>query len=345
MTALAIFTRFWFPGVPMWLCALGYAVLGLGVIWIGNKAFDRLETLLACIKVAAIIMFLIIAAAAWLGWLRGGSRPALPANWHDFYPTGAKGVWASLIFAFYTFGGIEVMGLMALRLRKPNEAPRAGKVMILLLSVIYILSIGMVVMMMSWHQFSADRSPFVAVLDSYHLPFVPHVFNAVLIVAGFSTMVASLYAVTTMLVTLSEDHDAPRIFAITKRERKVPIYALSLTAGGLCISIVLSLLIPGKIYEYLTTAAGLMLLYNWLFILLSAGRMIKFTTWGQFKRFTAMLLIILAVSGTAVQRSSRPGMFISLGFLLAIGLIVLMMNALWKKNDRKRSSRLPQHNE
>lgn len=68
MTALAIFSRFWFPGIPMWIFAAGYAVLGLLVIWIGNKGFDRLENVLAVIKVAAIVMFLVIAASALMGW-------------------------------------------------------------------------------------------------------------------------------------------------------------------------------------------------------------------------------------------------------------------------------------
>lgn len=39
------------------------------------------------------------------------------------------------------------------------------------------------------------------------------IFNGVLIIAGFSTMVASLYAVITILITLAEDHDAPTALA------------------------------------------------------------------------------------------------------------------------------------
>lgn len=102
---------------------------------------------------------------------------------------------------------------MAIRLKDPKEAPKSGRVMILLLSIVYVISLGLSLMMVSWRQFSPEKSPFVVALSSYDLPFIPHIFNAVLIVAGFSTMVASLYAVTTMLVTLSEDKDAPKLFA------------------------------------------------------------------------------------------------------------------------------------
>ncbi|MFB4325131.1 amino acid permease [Priestia sp. BR_2] len=337
MTALAIFSRFWFPGVPMWIFASGYAVLGLFVIWIGTKGFDRLENVLAVIKVAAIVMFLVIAAAAWMGWLKGGSRPHVPGSMNALFPTGGKGVWSSLIFAFYAFGGIEVMGVMAVRLKNPKEAPKSGKVMILLLAIVYVLSIGMAVMMVAWNRFSTTKSPFVVALSSYQLPFIPHIFNAVLIIAGFSTMVASLYAVTTMLVTLSEDKDAPKLFSRKMFKRDTPIFSLSLTAAGLIVSIVLSLLMPGKIYEYLTTAAGLMLLYNWFFILISAGRLMELTGWGKAKRYIGMILIAAAVSGTALHPTSRPGLWISLGFILLIGLVVLCMRSVWKKSGQGRA--------
>ncbi|WP_456287729.1 amino acid permease [Paenibacillus sp. AK002] len=337
MTALAIFSRFWFPGVPMWIFASGYAVLGLFVIWIGTKGFDRLENVLAVIKIAAIVMFLVIAAAAWMGWLKGGTKPQVPGSMNALFPTGGKGVWSSLIFAFYAFGGIEVMGVMAVRLKNPKEAPKSGKVMILLLSIVYVLSIGMAVMMVAWNRFSTTKSPFVVALSSYQLPFIPHLFNAVLIIAGFSTMVASLYAVTTMLVTLSEDKDAPKFFSKKMFKRDTPIFSLSLTAAGLIVSIVLSLLMPGKIYEYLTTAAGLMLLYNWFFILISAGRLMELTGWGKVKRYIGMILIAAAVSGTALHPTSRPGLWISIGFILLIGLVVLCMRSVWKKSGQSRA--------
>ncbi|QCT03087.1 amino acid permease-associated protein [Paenibacillus algicola] len=334
MTALALFTSFWLPQVPMWMFASGYAVLGLLVIWIGNKVFDRLENVLAVLKVAAIVMFIVIGVIALLGWLSGGIKPNVPLSTAELFPTGGLGLWSSLIFAFYAFGGIEVMGVMAIRLKDPKEAPKSGRVMIIVLTIIYIFSLGLALTLLPWNQFSTTKSPFIVALGSYQLPFVPHVFNAVLIVAGFSTMVASLYAVTTMLVTLSEDHDAPGLFSKKMFKQKTPLYALSLTAGGLLLSIVLSLLMPGKIYEYLTTAAGLMLLYNWFFILVSAGRNLKLTKWGQVKRYTGMLLILLAVSGSIFHHTSRPGFWISLGFILLILAVVLIMQSVWRKAEK-----------
>jgi L-asparagine transporter-like permease len=340
MTALSLFSRFWFPDMPMWVLASGYAVLGLGVIIIGTKLFDRVENIFAVIKIAAIVMFVVIAAAGLFGWLQGSAAPGrFPTTVHSFFPTGASGLWSSLLFAFYAFGGIEIMGLMATRLDNPKDAPKAGKIMLLLLATIYVLSLCLALTIIAWDAFPTKESPFLTALNNYNLPFVPHVFNAVLIIAGFSTMVASLFAVTSILVTLAEDHDAPSFFS-RKSKGQRPLRAISLTTGGLLVSIVMALLLPEQLYEYVTTAAGLMLLYNWFFILASAGRLLQLSLMDQVKRYSGMLLIGLAVSGTLFHATSRPGFFVSLAFAGIIGLVTLLMRGTWKRQSKthKRES-------
>ncbi|MNT06501.1 hypothetical protein D3C72_1411680 [compost metagenome] len=92
---------------------------------------------------------------------------------------------------------------------------------------------------------------------------------------------------------------------------------------------------PGKIYEYVTTAAGLLLLYNWLFILITSGKLLKLTAFGQVKRFLGMALIGLAVCGTLLHETSRPGFWGSLIFVGVIGGVTLIMQAVvWKKQKR-----------
>ncbi|MDO7904851.1 amino acid permease [Paenibacillus sp. JX-17] len=331
LTALSLFTRFWLPGLPLWLLACGYAILGLAVLFMGTKGFDRVENVLAVIKIAAIVMFLVIAVIALLGWVGGGKHsPSFPTTAKEFFPASWKGSWSSVIFAFYAFGGIEIIGLMAIRLKNPADAPKAGKMMLILLASVYIISVGLAVTLLPWSAFTGKESPFIAALKSYDLPFVPHVFNAVLIIAGFSTMVASLFAVTTMLVTLAGDGDAPKLFAIKVR-KKLALPAIALTAAGMAASIVLALLIPGKIYEYVTTAAGLLLLYNWLFILITAGKLLQLTPFGQIKRYAGMVLILIGVTGTLFHGMSRPGFWISLLFIGLIGIVTLLMQWKWKK--------------
>lgn len=332
LTALSIFSRFWLENIPLWVFATGYAILGLAVLLIGVKGLNRLENIFALIKISAILMFIIMAGAALFGVFAGSTEPRIPSSNDEIFPKGYIGLWTALIFAFYAFGGIEVVGLMATQLKKPNEAPKAGKFMIFLLTIIYLLSIALAVLLVSWRRFNSEESPFVVALKDYDLPFIPHIINGALLIAGFSTMVAALYGVTSILVTLAEDGDASHIFA-KKGRFTFPLPALVLTVVGLIASILMSLLMPDRVYEYITTGAGLMLLYNWFFIVLSARRLLTSPFIDQLKYYTGMGMILFAISGTFVHSSSRLGFFISLGFITIIGLVTFSMNLKWKKQD------------
>lgn len=334
LTALSILTRFWFPHVPLWVFAAGYAILSIIVVLTGNKGFDKVENLFAVIKTAAIIMFIILAAAALSGVIDGDARhPGFPGSSGEWFPEGFKGFWSSLIYAFYAYGGIEVIGLMATRLKKKEDAPKAGIIMLIVLVIIYVISLGLAVYMASHGAFNEKESPFVTAMDKYNLAFFPHAFNAAIIIAGFSTMTASLFGVTALLVTLADDGDAPAVFSKKiKKWKDLPLPSLGLAIAGLIASIVTALLLPGKIYEYITTAAGILILFNWSFIIISALRILENKVFGKIMAAVGLLLILAAVSGTLIEKSIRFGFFVSLIFVALIAIVALIMQKkVWKK--------------
>lgn len=335
LMALSILSKFWFPRIPLWVFAAGFATTAVVVVLFGTKGFDKVENILAVIKTGAIIMFIIFAIAGLFGWIDGDAGQfTLPTTLSRIFPRGFSGFWSSLIYAFYAFGGIEVIGLMAIRLKKKEDAPKAGKIMLLLLMVIYVLSLGLAVTMVHFTAFDEKESPFVKAMKSYHLDFFPHVFNGAIIAAGFSTMTASLFGVTTLLVTLADDGNAPSFFAKKiKKFKNLPLASLGLGVIGLFGSVVTALLVPGKIYEYITTAAGILLLYNWLFIIISSYHILEFKTWEKILSIAGIALIIGAVSGTLLEKSIRLGFLISLLFVAIIALAAFKIHKSKKKKN------------
>ena len=89
--------------------------------------------------------------------------------------------------------------------------------------------------------------------------------------------------VTTLIVDLADGGDAPPFFAKKlKKFKELPLPSLTLATIGLIASIVTALLLPGKIYEYITTAAGILILFNWFFIMfLSALRILEKQNMGK----------------------------------------------------------------
>lgn len=319
LMALGIFTKFWFPALPLWVAGSLYAALGLVVILTGMKGFENFQNIFGVLKAAAIMMFIIVAVMIILKGTQSATLDSLQSNYEEFFSQGIKGIWLGLLYAFYAYGGIEVMGLMVIDLKNPKEAPKAGRVMLIVITIIFIMAIALAFALVSWKDFNVEESPFITALHDYHIPYVADIFNGVLIIAGFSTMVASLYAVITILVTLAEDHDAPKILA-KKGKMKVPFPAFLFLAGGLMITNVIGFLMPEKIFEYLVTAAGLMLIYNWLFILVTYMKLMKLSKWEQVKNSLGMLLIAVTVSGTLGEKTSRLGFFVSLLFIILIGI-------------------------
>lgn len=334
LTALSILSQFWWPHVPLWIFAAFYAVLAIIVVLAGTKKFDQVENLLAVIKVAAIVMFIILAIAGLIGFVDGKSYDLdIPRTYNGYFTGGLKGFWSSLIYAFYAFGGIEVIGMMAMQLKKTEEASKAGTIMLFILTIIYVLSIGLAVSTVAIETFDHKESPFVTAMERYHLGFFPHVFNGAIIVAGFSAMAAALFGVTNLLRTLAEDGDAPKLFAKTIKFKKLPLPAMGLGAGGLLASIITALLLPGKIYEYITTAAGILLLLNWLFIIMSSMKMLQQSLWLKMISIVAILLISLAVTGTWFEETIRPGLYVSIGISVIIGIVSMIIQK--KRNDQE----------
>jgi L-asparagine transporter-like permease len=92
-------------------------------------------------------------------WLDGtGPDPSVPSSYNELFPRGIKGFWGSLIYAFYAFGGIEVIGLMAMQLKQKQDAPKSGTALLLLLAIIYRF-IRTRVSMVSFDQFTDKESP------------------------------------------------------------------------------------------------------------------------------------------------------------------------------------------
>lgn len=332
LAALSLFTRFWLPAMPDWVFAIIYAALAIGVILLGAQAFERSEHIFALVKVAAVAMFLLIASAAVIGWLEGGKHaPKLPLTHAVWLPNGLLGAWSSLLYAFYAFGGAEMLGLFVAKLREPEDVRKASHVMLILMTALYVLSLFLALTILPLTALDSAKSPFQTALDGYPLPFVPHIFTAILIIAAFSTLAASFFAVTAILVALAKGLDAPAVFLRqTKGRRQIPYAAVLFTALALLAAVVLALLLPEQLYTYISTAAGLTLLVNWLFILAASGKLLPAAPWSAAKRYAGMLLILTAIVGAAVHPLSRTGFAIALLFICGIALIT------WLRHRPKR---------
>ncbi|HET7616219.1 MAG TPA: amino acid permease, partial [Bacillales bacterium] len=296
----------------------------------------------AIVKTSTLVIFILFGAAFVFGLISpvesatGSSGGFLRSGW---FPHGFSGFWTALLYVTFSFGGIAVVGVTSNELKSKKDVPKAGLAMILVLVVLYILSLFFVLVMADWHEISPSESPFITALSMFHIPFIGSIFNAIVISASFSTMVGALFSITSVLVSLSGDGDAPRFFK-KKTGNGVPVRALGLSSFGLAMTIVLSFLLPKSVYEYLTSAAGVMLLFTWLIILASQLKNRPSYKGDHFKipfhpysSCLGMILIIFAVTGAFGQEKERIGFFVAIGMSLLIYAIFRVISHFMKNNS------------
>ncbi|ARI75571.1 amino acid permease [Halobacillus mangrovi] len=337
IVALSTFTQYWFEAVPLWLFSIIYASLGFGINLLGVKNFGQIESLFAIVKLATLIIFIGFGALILFGVLDLNEASSLQDRGiSEWFPNGWKGLWSALIFIFFSFGGIAVVGVASSELKHKKNITKAGTGLILILVTVYLLSLFIVVNMVDWKVIDESESPFVTALSAFHLPYIDSIFNLIIISAAFSTMVGALFSISHVMVSLSEDGDAPQKLK-EKNSRGVAVKSLLLTAGGLAVSILFSYLLPDTMYEYVTTAAGVMLILNWGMILASHIKLHpsykdkhSFKAFGYpYTSYLGIGLILLAISGALFHENERIGLLVS---AVLIALIFGTYKVIFRKN-------------
>ncbi|MHC8521963.1 amino acid permease [Rossellomorea sp. H39__3] len=197
--------------------------------------------------------------------------------------------------------------------------------MILCLGSLYVLALWVTMKLQAPTHFSSEESPFISVLNRGHVPIVASCFNGVILIAGFSALAAALFSVTRLLRSMADEGEAPRIFK-RKWKRDIPLPSLCLSVVGMGIAIIASHLLPGIIFEAFITAAGILLLCNWAFILLSSFKLLDRDVRRNGVSLFALAILVLAISGTFTLKESRYGFYLSMVLLVLISLASLLFN-------------------
>ncbi|MBI6874590.1 amino acid permease [Clostridium aciditolerans] len=256
--AMAIFSKLWFPNAPVWLLTIVYSAIVIALNAFGLKNFGKVETIMSFIKVAALVLFIIIGAAAMFGVFYTNHPVGIKTLLDNggLFPKGLRGLLQSMLIVIFSYAGIGVVAMASSEVRNPRrDIPKAMLLLILILVLLYAVSILTVVCLIPWNTISIKQSPFISALELINIPFAASIMNAVVLVASFSVMTGSYFSAIMMLVALGNSHQAP---AFVSKESKNGVFygSLILTAIGLVAIIITSYILPGKIYSYLISASA-----------------------------------------------------------------------------------------
>ena len=331
---------------PMWLMSLILmSLLTVTNLW-SVKSYGEFEFWFASIKVAAIIVFIAI-AAGWLLGIGGGHSPGLSnLTAHDgFFPAGPVTVLSGVVIVIFAFVGAEIVTIAAGESDEPERAvARAVNSVVARVFVFYVLSVFLVVCVVPWNDTKLGDSPFIAALERIGIPGAADVMNAIVVTAVLSCLNSGIYTASRMLFALARRGDAPHALLEVNR-RGVPVKAILLSVSIGFLSVIFAAISPNKVFLFLVNSSGAVALFCYVLIALAELRMrrrleaeaperLKLRMWGfPWLTYLAIVAMVAVIGSMALVKDVRSQLIPSL-----ISLVVVLVAAWWhgRRTEQRR---------
>ncbi|MHB0886638.1 MAG: amino acid permease [Bacillota bacterium] len=274
VTAASLIAHLWFPHTPLWTLSIFFSIIITAVNFMDTRGFGKVEDGLAVVKVAALVAFTLI-GAYFLTRGAGAGLRAIAAEGPGlarFFPTGLRGLGASMLMVMFAYAGVQVVAMAAPETRDPpRTVPRLIRGLIITVLVLYFSAFTVLLLVIPWRELTPGVSPFVQALQRLGLLRIDGVFALVILTAALSSLNSALFSVSRMLRALALDGEAPRAFA---HESKFGVPTWSTAASGvvLALAALVAYALPHQAYVLITSASGFIAMFNWTVIALTHVR-------------------------------------------------------------------------
>lgn len=322
--------QFWVPGVPLWVLSLALMALMTITNLFSVGSFGEFEFWFAGIKVAAIIVFIVLAGCFVLGLWPNKSMDFSNLTSHGgFLPLGPGAIFAAIVVVIFSMTGAEVATIAAAESPDPAKAiARATNSVIMRIAVFYVGSIFLLSVILPWNDKDLATSPYVAAFQVMNIPFADQIMNAVVLTAVLSCLNSGLYTASRMLFVLSARKEAPEKLQHVSRSG-VPRVAILVSSivGFLCV--IAAAISPDTVFLFLLNSSGSVILFIYLLIAISQIVLRRRTS--PEKLIVRMwlfpglsVLVVLAITAILVSMLIDPSSRIQL-FLSAISVVVTLV--------------------
>lgn len=313
---------------------IGVALMAImtAVNLMSARSYGEFEFWFASIKVAAIVIFIALAAAWLLGLMQAPSPALTHLTGHGgFAPFGMTAVLASVTTVFFSLTGAEITTVAAAESREPGRAiARMSGAVITRILVFYVASVALIVCVVPWKEVIPGTSPFAQALNSMQYTWAGTAMNVVILTAVLSCLNSAFYVTSRVLFALAGRGDAPQWLAQVNR-RHVPTRSVLMGSIAGFAGILAATLSPGKVFAFLVNASGALMLFIYLLTAVAQLRLryqrdaathaalplrMWWHPWGSYAAIAAMAAVLLAMALTPALRSQ-----------LAVSLLALLLAA------------------
>ncbi|MDR2487346.1 MAG: amino acid permease [Clostridiales Family XIII bacterium] len=205
------------------------------------KWFGHVESIMAIVKICAIILFVLAAITIWLGLFNHGATlvnedgesftvgagfiglGAMLAETgktavEQLFPSGGGIIILMMIWTLVNFQGSEIVGLSAAETQDPEKnVPAACKKVAYRIILIYLVPIFILSLIMPYFAATLDDSVFAQALVAYGFKWGAVIFEIVTLIAAFSCANSGFYGTVRSLYGLSTEGLAPKFLSKLNR--------------------------------------------------------------------------------------------------------------------------------
>lgn len=272
LTAIGLYTQYWFPSVPQWMPGLIALVILLIMNLTTVKLFGEMEFWFALIKVIAILGLIIIGIFMIIkGFSTDAGASSFTNLWDHggLFPNGMGGFILSFQMVVFAFVGIELVGLTAGETENPEKViPKAINSIPIRVLIFYIGALIVIMSIYPWNAIIPTESPFVQVFVTVGIAAAAGIVNFVVLTSAASACNSAIFSTSRMVYSLAKTKNAPASF--TKlTSRKVPSNALFFSTLIVLIAVVLNYVMPEGVFTLITSISTVCFIFIWGIIVIS----------------------------------------------------------------------------
>jgi GABA permease len=259
--------------LPTWMLGLGLMAAMTGVNLMSARSYGEFEFWFASIKVAAIIVFIALAAAYVVGGAPAGRITANLTQIDGFAPHGALAVLAGVATVFFAMTGAEITTVAAAESAEPARAI-AGMTRSVIFRIVmfYVVSIFFIVAVVPWNRVTPGFSPFTLALSATGHSWVARAISVVILTAVLSCLNSAFYVCSRVLFVLAENGDAPR-WLVKLNARRVPARSVAVGAIVGVLGILANAVASSSVFAFLVNAGGALIVFVYMLTALAQIRL------------------------------------------------------------------------
>jgi L-asparagine transporter-like permease len=333
-------------GLPSWL--LGIMLMGVmtGVNLMSARSYGEFEFWFASIKVAAILVFIALAAAFACGFT-SGSGPTFGnlSNYGGFVPKGWVAVLAGAVTVYFSLTGAEITTVAAAESKEPARAvAQMSSTVIVRILTFYVGSVLLIVAVVPWVRIHPGESPFTLALTVMQFKWASVAMSAIILTAVLSCLNSAFYVCSRVLFVLAEHGDAPQ-WLVQLNERRVPTRSVLMGSIAGVLGILAAITSSQTVFAFLVNASGALMVFVYTMIALAHIRLRRareasgaappaismwFFPWASYAAIAGMAAILIAMAFTPGELAQELRVSV-LALAVAIGAYLVVR---WRRRAR-----------